>query len=90
MWDTSVLVHCLKKSGSYQALEAKFRFFDSDNQVFISIVTVAELYSLARQRQWENKKLTELQQLLLILRPIPIHNKALVDAYVELDVFSQG
>ncbi len=90
VWDTNVLVHRLKNSLTYESLEAQFGFFSDQNEVFISIVTVAEIFSLASQRQWKGERLLQLNLLISKLKPIPIDRKVLVDFYIQLDVYSQG
>ena len=52
LWDTNILVHRLRKSNTYAQLEENLNFFSPGNQVLLSIISIAEIYSLAYQRQW--------------------------------------
>ena len=90
VWDTNILIHCLKRSPAYQKLDGIYKFFTRENEVIISIVTVAEIYSLAYQRQWQQEKLNQLNTLIQRIKPVPIARQALVDAYIRLDAYSQG
>ena len=58
--------------------------------LMISIVTKAEILSIAKQRKWGLRKITTLNGLLDELLIIPIDNEELIEAYVEIDAFSQG
>lgn len=90
VWDTNILIHRLKRSPTYQELDSTYLFFAEENEVIISIVTVAEIYSLAYQRQWQQEKWNQLNTLIQRIKPVPIAHQTLVDAYIRLDAYSQG
>ena len=90
LWDTNILVHRLRKSNTYAQLEENLNFFSPGNQVLLSIISIAEIYSLAYQRQWGPLKLSQLTALISGFRPVPIARQSILDAYVQLDVYSQG
>lgn len=90
LWDTNLLVHYIRTSTTYQELNNHYNFFKEGNQVFISIVTMGEIYSLAKQRKWQEKKLTRLATLLSSLNLLPIARQEIVAAYAEIDAYSQG
>lgn len=66
-----------------------FRVFENDRSA-ISIVTVGELYSFARQKNWGKAKTERLEELIDGLIVIPIQQWDIVKRYAEIDVFSQG
>lgn len=86
--DTNALIHVLTNSATGQAI-AKL-LGEGGAFVMISIVTKAELVSIATQRNWGSRKQKELDKLLDELLTIPIDNEELVSAYAEIDAFSQG
>lgn len=90
LWDTNMTIHRLRRSKTYQQLDEVHAFFASDNQVVVSIVSVGEIYSLAYQRQWQSNKLARLAHILGNMKPLPIARQAIIDAYVQIDAYSQG
>ncbi|MFK7984113.1 MAG: type II toxin-antitoxin system VapC family toxin [Saprospiraceae bacterium] len=90
LWDTNILVHQIRQSDSFKKWNKKYQFFDSQNRSFISIVTVGEIYSLAIQLKWGNKKLANLQNHLNQLVPLQISKRTIIDAYAKIDAYSQG
>ena len=89
LWDTNILLHQIRQSPSFKEWNKEHRFFKTGNRNFISIVTVGEIYSLAVQRDWGLKKLASLRDCLNSLSPLPIAKKTVVDAYAQIDAFSQ-
>ena len=89
--DTNVLIHLAR--GNKVAEEVK-RFVDSkaNPQVFISIVSKAEAESLVVQWGWGERKTAVLRKLIdgFLCIDISQDQNALIDAYVEIDAFSQG
>jgi predicted nucleic acid-binding protein len=61
-----------------------------NNRVAISIVTMGEMLSIAQQNHWGISKVEHLELLFKTFRPIPIDKRILIDAYAEIDTFSQG
>ncbi|RYE35285.1 MAG: PIN domain-containing protein [Sphingobacteriaceae bacterium] len=59
-----------------------------NQEVFVSIVSVAELKSISLQNNWGTKKLQVINAFLDELAFIEI-NKLLINTYVEIDAFSQ-
>jgi predicted nucleic acid-binding protein len=75
--DTNILLQRLRQKKPIQANEA------------ISIVTQAEIWSLAVQFAWGSTKMTDLYQLFNRINIINL-DRDIVGAYVEIDTFSQG
>lgn len=86
--DTNILVHIL--TGSKIGMEVNAKIQESNPYFVISIVTKAEIISLAKQRKWGERKLTQLNSLLEKLLIIPIDNEEIVEVYAEMDAYSQG
>jgi tRNA(fMet)-specific endonuclease VapC len=89
LWDTNILIHFVRNSETYQNLDEKHRFFEAGNRTFISVVSVGEIYSLAIQLDWGQRKIVELQNILARLSHYPINDEIIL-AYAQIDAFSQG
>jgi predicted nucleic acid-binding protein len=90
LFDTNILLYYLTKNPLSEKLDDKLRPFDPSNFSIISIVTEGELKSLAYQRNWGEKKLENVQQMLNQFLRVPIQSNDLVTAYAEIDIYSQG
>lgn len=91
--DTNILIYLLsnKSRNSFiDLLNTKYNLFDLKNSLVLSIVTIAELKSIALQRQWGATKLNLLEKLFEQFIIIDSFGKATVDRYAEIDAFSQG
>ncbi|MGB0929876.1 MAG: hypothetical protein ACPGVB_03820 [Chitinophagales bacterium] len=51
---------------------------------------MGEIYSLAKQRKWREKKLQKLATLINHLNLLPIARQEIVVVYAEIDAYSQG
>ena len=87
IFDTNIILHIVRNSSLWNSLKSKFDFDNS--QVFISIVTYAEIKSIAKQLGWGNKKHEKLEQVLKHIPKLYINSK-IAELYVEIDVFSQN
>ena len=88
--DTNILLQIIRENDSFLQLLEKYELINSTNETYISIVTVGELYSIARQNSWGEKKKKLLENLARLCPPIPIEKQILIDAYAEIDAFSNG
>jgi tRNA(fMet)-specific endonuclease VapC len=93
VFDTNVLIHLIRNSTTWQFIEQKYAPFDKTNQVFISFASVAEVLSMAMQLGWGKEKLNSLAELFKEIEIATVSgnsNDLLIQAYVEIDSFSQG
>jgi len=84
LFDTNILIY-LAKDHSLQLFQ---QINPDNNKVFISVVTVGELRSIALQNNWGPKKLYLLEVLLQEMLVVEI-NEALIDTYAQIDAYSQ-
>jgi len=86
--DTGILVNYIRGSDLAKKTESRFHLFDESTYSYISVVSVGEIYSLAKQLRWGVEK----QKLLLaLLREIPwinINSDKILDSYAEIDFYS--
>ena len=90
LWDTNILIHYIRSSVLYQKLDQQHSFFQMPNRTFISVVSVGEIFSIAKQRGWKTAKLNALNEILKDLRPLPIAQQSIIEAYADIDAYSQG
>jgi len=83
--DTNILI-CLSKDLHHSLLNNIVN--PNTDKLYISIVTLAELRSIAFQNNWEAKKWIALEKYLNDSIVIEI-NENLLDAYVQIDAYSQ-
>jgi predicted nucleic acid-binding protein len=86
--DTNVLVHLIRGKPVGKAIEANFGLHSALNRSMICIVTVGEAFSLARKWNWGQQRLVHLQNLLAQVVWLDINRAPVLDAYGELDDFS--
>jgi len=88
--DTNILIHYFKNSSLVPTIQ---NYIEQHNIVStISVVTKAEILSIAKRNNWGSKKLNMLHTLLANLNyfDIEYNNIELMNAYVTIDAFSQG
>ncbi len=88
--DTNILIHLIRQTPNVQDYLNQIGAFDRNNYMNISIVSVAEIKTFAYRNKWGDSKIATLNTLVRALNPIAIDNQNIVDAYVEIDLFSQG
>ncbi len=88
--DTNILVFLLRGKAAGQKIAAHFGLTHGLNRCMISVVTVGEMNSLARQLDWGGQKLANLQKLLDQVAVIDINHPDILAVYGELDDFSHG
>lgn len=85
LFDTNILIQFAKSLSP----EVLMHFINPKNQeVFISIVSIAELKSIALQNNWGTKRLQVIDVFLNKVTFVEI-NKTLTNVYVEIDAYSQ-
>lgn len=88
--DTGVLVGYLRASPYAEFIEKQFSPLQPPNICAISIVTVAELRSLAIQFHWGEDRRGKLDSLVRKFPLIDINHDEILDRYAEIDAFSLG
>jgi tRNA(fMet)-specific endonuclease VapC len=90
--DTNILLAYLRSHDLYRQIEKDHQLASSDAVILISVATKAELMSIARQNNWGEKKIRQLDVQLakLIIIDINDADQDLMKAYASIDAFSQG
>ena len=88
--DSNILIHIIRNSHVWQYVKENHNPFSFNSQSFISVVTVGEVKSFAHQNKWGRNREEKLDSLIRELRPYKIFHQSIIDAYVEIDAYSQG
>ena len=89
LYDTNILVFIIKQEPTIEKLE-KAIAQEAGNLRIISIVTKAEIETLAVLFKWGEQKREQLKNIIAQFLIIPIDSEQIVSAYVELDAYSHG
>lgn len=85
LFDTNIIINVIR-SRKYSEI---IRFLNPDDlPIFISVVSEAEIKSLALQNKWGVRRLTKLDAFLDQVNIVEI-NQSYVSVYSEIDAFSQ-
>jgi len=87
--DTNIVLHIVRNSDVWKRVKTEFEITTNENKVFISIISYAEINSIAKQLNWGQPKQNILQNVLSKL-PTLLINKMIAESYVKIDVYSQG
>lgn len=87
--DTNILVHYTRGKELAVWIENHYNLFALPDYPLICEVTVGELYSLALQKNWDEKKLKELQRLIKMCVVVPLNLEGIHQTYAQIDYYSQ-
>jgi len=88
--DTNILLTYLRDNEKRQIIEEEYDPFGPSNNPLISVVSIGEIKSIAKRNYWGIKKLSILESILNSLIVIDINSEDVIEAYAEIDAFSQG
>ncbi len=69
---------------------SELQVLDYANTIAISVVSIGELMSLAKQRNWAEAKQHQIETFVEQFLIIPIESKDLLVRYADIDAYSQG
>ena len=88
--DTNILVIYSRESEIANKIEAEFQIFSGNHNLAISVVTLGELNSLAKQFKYGEKRKKEIERLVEQLFTIDTNIKEIIEKYGDIDAYSQG
>jgi tRNA(fMet)-specific endonuclease VapC len=88
IYDTDILLQILRNPRSIDTIESRVDLADIES--LISIVTVAEIRSLAFQFNWGNIRRDKMEEVIISLPVLDISVPEILDRYVEIDCYSKG
>jgi tRNA(fMet)-specific endonuclease VapC len=86
--DTGIVLGYATAAGYAEYVEKKFELFKPPRIPMMSVVSKGEIYSLAIQRRWGEKKLRVLEELLRKLPVVDINDEHIIQRYSEIDAYS--
>lgn len=86
--DTNIIIGYIRGSNYAKYVEKKFNLFDPDNISVISMVSVAEIKSLAYKFGWGKKKKGIMNDLLKAIPVVKINSEKIIDSYSEIDAYN--
>lgn len=89
-FDTNILLYCLRNRENEEYIFNEINYDESDDEIIISVVTVAEIYAIAEMNNWGLRRVKGIESFLEKAIIVEIRYNDLVDAYVKIDTFSQG
>ena len=87
--DTSVLVHLARDNALGRKVNADHDLTGRPLRPLISIVTVGEMFAVARKRSWGQAKVDRLKAIIGNLTVVDIRPQSVIDHYAEIDAYSE-
>ena len=88
--DTNILVHLVRWKSLGQKIDAEYQLRARDERPLVSIITVGELYSLAKKWSWGAGKRGKLEELVREFPVVNINSNLVLHQYAELDVLTES
>lgn len=90
LFDTSAIIIYLKSQFHKELIDKKFAPLSDTNTAILSVVTLGELKSMIIRNKWGSKRVENLEKFLNKFLITDINSKDVIDAYGEIDAFSQN
>lgn len=84
--DTNILVFAVRNSPIWTDIQQTYQLTPANT--LLSIVSKAEILSLAKQFAWGKEKISQLSEIIDKINIVQI-NEAILQAYVSIDLYSQ-
>jgi len=88
--DTNIVLVYLRDEQFKANIETQYAVFSEGSNPIISVVTIGEIRSIALQNNWGAKRIAYVEQFLKEFIVIDVRYNDLLNAYAEIDAFSQG
>jgi len=87
--DTNIIIGFLRGSQWASYIDLKYKISKPLTLVHLSTVTLREIYSLAIQFNWGDKKKHDLDYLLHLFPLVDINQQEIIEKYADIDAYSQ-
>lgn len=88
--DTNILIIYVRDTDLTRKLEEDLRLLTGDNNLVISVVSIGEIKSIAKQNKWGKKRMRRLIEILSQFLIADINVEDIIESYSEIDTYSQG
>ena len=86
--DTNIVLGFARRNAISQTVSHILDLTDN-NEIYVSVVSEGELWSIANQSLWGAKRRTDLMRLLAEYQRADIADDGIIERYAEIDAFSQ-
>lgn len=88
--DTNIIVTYVRDTEVTRRLEDQLNLLNGEHNLIISVVSLGEIRSIAKQHNWGNKKITTLENIISDFLITDINVETIIEQYAEIDAYSQG
>jgi len=88
--DTNILVTYVRDTAVTHRLENQLNLLNGENNLIISVVSMGEIRSIAKQNNWGNRKIKKLENIIKDFLITDINVETIIERYAEIDAYSQG
>lgn len=88
--DTNLIVTYVRDTDVTRRLEDQLNLLTGDHNLIVSVVSIGEIRSIAKQNNWGDKKITKLENIVSDFLITDINVETIIERYAEIDAYSQG
>ncbi len=88
--DTNILLTYVRDNVVTQNIENELNLITGNHNLVVSVVSVGEIKSIAKQNKWGERRINRLNDLFLDFIRTEINTEDIIEKYAEIDTFSQG
>ena len=88
--DTNIIVTYVRDTEVTRRLEDQLNLLNGEHNLIISVVSLGEIRSIAKQHNWGNKKIATLENIISDFLIADINVETIIERYAEIDAYSQG
>lgn len=88
--DTNIIIIYSRDNKVSKTIEEKHQLFNSENRLFISVVTLGEINSLIKKFKLGKRRVTEINKILTRINRLGIDYEEIIDTYGDIDDYSQN
>ncbi len=88
--DTNILVTYVRDTEVTRRLEDRLNLLNGENNLLVSVVSIGEIRSIAKQNNWGEKKISKLERIIEDFLITDINVETIIERYAEIDAYSQG
>jgi len=88
--DTNIIVTYVRDTDVTRRLEDQLNLLTGGHNLIVSVVSIGEIRSIAKQNNWGDKKITKLENIVSGFLITDINLETIIERYAEIDAYSQG
>jgi tRNA(fMet)-specific endonuclease VapC len=88
--DTNIILIYIRNNEIAQKVENQLNLFSGEHNLVISVVSIGELKSIAKQNRWGEIKWQKMLTIINDFLIADINTEEIIDKYADIDAFSQG